>query len=159
MQMHPENSGHNGMWTPEETTSFNNKFYKVTLELEYFSTSSVTVLLIIQNKCRTWWIQPSATGTERSRKRSNGTPKGSPSCSMLMSLFSLTSRWLIDFFLEMLLDIFMMSRLLALWDVSQWQVDEDGRSSCDFSTCDPAPTATVVQAFAASNEVISLLCF
>ena len=45
MQMHPENSGHNGMWTPEETTSFNNKFYKVTLELEYFSTSSVTVSL------------------------------------------------------------------------------------------------------------------
>ena len=34
MQMHPENSGHNGMWTPEETTSFNNKFYKVILELE-----------------------------------------------------------------------------------------------------------------------------
>lgn len=65
----------------------------------------------------------------------------------------------VDFFLEMLLDIFMMSRLLALWDVSQWQVDEDGRSSCDFSTCDPAPTATAVQAFAASNEVISLLCF
>ena len=32
MQMHPENSGHNGMWTPSETTSFNNKFYKVSLE-------------------------------------------------------------------------------------------------------------------------------
>ena len=32
------------------------------------------------------------------------------------------------------------------------QVDADGHSSCDFDTCDPADTAGVVEAFAASND-------
>ena len=32
-------------------------------------------------------------------------------------------------------------------------VDEFGESSCDFDTCATAPTATAVEAFAASNEV------
>ena len=32
-------------------------------------------------------------------------------------------------------------------------MDEFGESSCDFDTCSAAPTATAVEAFAASNEV------
>ena len=32
------------------------------------------------------------------------------------------------------------------------QVDADGQSSCDFDTCEPADTAEVVEAFAASND-------
>lgn len=32
-------------------------------------------------------------------------------------------------------------------------VDDDGKSSCDFSTCEDAPTASAVEAFAASNDV------
>ena len=32
------------------------------------------------------------------------------------------------------------------------QVDSDGKSSCDFDTCASAPTATAVEAFAASND-------
>ena len=34
------------------------------------------------------------------------------------------------------------------------QTNDDGESSCDFTTCDAAPTATAVEAFAASNQVI-----
>ena len=34
------------------------------------------------------------------------------------------------------------------------QTNADGESSCDFTTCDAAPTATAVEAFAASNQVI-----
>merc|ERR1712181_169044 len=33
------------------------------------------------------------------------------------------------------------------------QTDADGESSCDFTTCEAAPTATAVEAFAESNEV------
>ena len=33
------------------------------------------------------------------------------------------------------------------------QTNDDGESSCDFTTCDAAPTATAVEAFAASNQV------
>jgi len=33
------------------------------------------------------------------------------------------------------------------------QTDAEGESSCDFTTCDPAPTAAAVEAFAASNQV------
>ena len=32
-------------------------------------------------------------------------------------------------------------------------VDDDGKSSCDFSTCEDAPTASAVKAFAAGNDV------
>ena len=41
------------------------------------------------------------------------------------------------------------------------QTNDDGESSCDFTTCDAAPTATAVEAFAASNQVIFhfVLCF
>ena len=35
------------------------------------------------------------------------------------------------------------------------QTNDDGESSCDFTTCNAAPTATAVEAFAASNQVIS----
>ena len=45
---------------------------------------------------------------------------------------------------------FMLDADVALY--KDIQVDEDGKSSCDFETCDPAPTASVVEAFAASNE-------
>ena len=34
------------------------------------------------------------------------------------------------------------------------QTNDDGESSCDFTTCDAAPTASAVEAFAASNQVI-----
>ena len=32
------------------------------------------------------------------------------------------------------------------------QVDEDGQSSCGFASCAAAPTKSVVEAFAASND-------
>ena len=32
-------------------------------------------------------------------------------------------------------------------------VNDEGKSSCDFTTCEAAPTASAVEAFAASNEV------
>merc|ERR1712080_579101 len=49
-------------------------------------------------------------------------------------------------------------------DTSHWQwnvagaafmlnVDVDGKSSCAFASCAAAPTATIVEAFAASNQV------
>ena len=32
-------------------------------------------------------------------------------------------------------------------------VEDDGKSSCAFASCAAAPTATIVEAFAASNQV------
>ena len=32
-------------------------------------------------------------------------------------------------------------------------MDDDGESSCDFTTCESASTASVVEEFAASNDV------
>ena len=37
-----------------------------------------------------------------------------------------------------------------------FQTDADGESSCDFTTCEAASTATAVEAFAESNEVLLL---
>jgi len=34
-----------------------------------------------------------------------------------------------------------------------FKTDAEGESSCDFTTCEAASTATAVEAFAASNEV------
>ena len=48
------------------------------------------------------------------------------------------------------------SRFLMIYYVLNLQdiiVDDDGKSSCDFSTCEDAPTASAVEAFAASNDV------
>jgi len=48
-------------------------------------------------------------------------------------------------------EVFMLNTDVCLYkDII---VDDEGKSSCDFTTCDAAPTATVVEAFAASNEV------
>jgi len=45
---------------------------------------------------------------------------------------------------------FMINADVALY--KDIQVDADGQSSCDFDTCEPADTAEVVEAFAASND-------
>merc|ERR1711970_137427 len=45
---------------------------------------------------------------------------------------------------------FMLNVDVALY--KDIQVDSDGKSSCDFDTCASAPTATAVEAFAASND-------
>ena len=37
-----------------------------------------------------------------------------------------------------------------------FKTDAEGESSCDFTTCEAASTATAVEAFAASNEVLLL---
>jgi len=99
-QMHPENSGHNGMWTPSETTSFNNKFFK----------NLVDPSITYRHRAISEKIQWNSQGVA-----------------------------------------FMLNVDVALYiDI---QVDADGESSCDFTTCEAAPTATAVEAFAASNEV------
>jgi hypothetical protein len=46
---------------------------------------------------------------------------------------------------------FMLNTDVALY--KDIQVDDDGKSSCGFDTCDASATATAVEAFAASNEV------
>jgi hypothetical protein len=46
---------------------------------------------------------------------------------------------------------FMLNTDVALY--KDIQVDDDGKSSCGFDTCDASATATAVEAFATSNEV------
>ena len=41
-----------------------------------------------------------------------------------------------------------------LFFTTTFKTDADGESSCDFTTCEAASTATAVEAFAASNEVL-----
>jgi len=48
-------------------------------------------------------------------------------------------------------EVFMLNVDVALY--KDILVDSVGESSCDFTTCADAPTATVVEAFAASNDV------
>ena len=49
---------------------------------------------------------------------------------------------------------FLHSYLNQVDPFKKFQTDAAGESSCDFSSCEAAPTATAVEAFAASNEVL-----
>ena len=66
-------------------------------------------------------------------------------CSTLMWRSSLIFRY----------HLYINALALALYN-NHFQTDAEGESSCDFTTCDPAPTAAAVEAFAASNQVLPL---
>ena len=63
----------------------------------------------------------------------------------------------LDTCLSFLFYIFLHSYLNQVDPFKKFQTDAAGESSCDFSSCEAAPTATAVEAFAASNEVLFLL--
>jgi catalase (peroxidase I) len=127
-----DNSGFKGAWISGATLLFNNDFYKVS---KYLLTRFMNTALQKLTDSSLTWLHRDNTASDDTRHWQWNARLSS------MTLAETAGNGV----------AFMLNTDMALY--KDIQVDDDGKSSCDFETCDASATATAVEAFAASNEV------